>query len=238
MRLFIIKKKTLFTYLFVLILAIIALFVFIGYNKTEEIFNQDVYYQGNVDEKVIAFACNVDWGNENIPDMLKIFKDNNIKITFFVTGRWANENPDILKTIYEEGHEIGNHGYNHIDYNKLSYEKNKEEISRAHEVIKSVLNIDSKYFSPPSGAYNENTVKASKDLNYEMIMWSIDTIDWRKDSIKDVIYKRVTTKAHNAGIVLMHPKEETVKALPDIINYLYKNGYKVGRISDVIKMDN
>ena len=154
----------------------------------------------------------------------------------FVTGRWAEKHGEILKSIYEAGHEIGNHGYNHIDYDKLSYEKNKEEIEKAHNIIKDVINVDSKYFAPPSGAFNDNTIRASKDLGYELIMWSIDTIDWRKDSTKDIIIRRVTEKIHKGAIVPMHPTEETVKALPEIINYINKLD-KIGRISDIIKND-
>lgn len=235
MKLVIISKKTLLTVLIVLILAIITLVVSVIYNKAEETFNPDVYYQGNIDDKIIAFACNVDWGNEYIPDMLEILNKNNIKITYFVTGKWAEKNKEILKTIYNDEHEIGNHGYSHMDYDKLSYSQNKEEILKAHNVIKEVLNIESKYFAPPSGAYNDDTLKAAKDLGYKLIMWSIDTIDWKKDSTKDIIIKRVTSKIHNSAIVLMHPTEETVKALPEIIKNLYENGYKIGTISDVMK---
>lgn len=237
MRLIIINKKTLIGFLIMLLLIILTLIATIVYNRTEETFNSDVYYQGNIDEKIVAFACNVDWGNEYIPDMLKIFKDNNIKITYFVTGKWAEKNEDILRSIHELGHEIGNHGYSHIDYDKLSYERNREEIEKAHNVIKDILGIESRLFAPPSGAYNDNTVKASKDLGYDLIMWSIDTIDWRNDSTKDIIVRRVTQKLHNGAIILMHPTGETVKALPDIINYLYKNGYKIGKISDVLIKD-
>lgn len=235
MRLFIIRKKTLFTIVVIALLGIISLIMFGVYNKAEETFNSDVYYQGNIDEKVIAFACNVDWGNEYIPEMLKIFEENNIKITYFVTGKWAEKNKDILKDIYSAKHEIGNHGYSHVDYDKLNYDRNKEEIQKAHDIIKETLGIDSKYFGPPSGAYNDNTVKAAKDLGYELIMWSIDTIDWRQDSTSDIIFRRVTQKAHNSAIVLMHPTAETVKALPGIIKYLFENGYNIGTISNVIK---
>ena len=139
------------------------------------------------------------------------------------------------KLIDKDNHEIGNHGYNHVDYDKLSYERNKEEIIKAHNIIHDVLGIESIYFAPPSGAYNDNTIKAAKDLNYDIIMWSIDTIDWREDSNKEKIIDRVTSKIDNSAIVLMHPTGETVKALPEIISYLYENGYKIGTISDVVK---
>ena len=235
MKLIILSKKTLITFGIMLILLVTIFMVYRIYNRTETTFNQNVYYEGTLDEKVIAFACNIDWGNEYIPDMLDIFNDNKMKITFFPTGKWAEKNPDILKDIHKNGHEIGNHGYNHLDYDKLDYEKNKEEISKAHDIIKEILKVDPRYFAPPSGAFNDNTIKASNDLGYDLILWSIDTIDWRQDSVKNVIIDRVINNAHNSAIVLMHPKEETVKALPEIIHYLHGNGYKIGRISDVIK---
>ena len=228
------NKKTLWTIL-ILIIGLILIFSLLRFYKTDETFNMDIYYKGNVDKKVVAFACNVDWGNEYIEPMLKVFKDNNIKISFFVTGKWAEKNPEMLKIIFENGHEIGNHGYNHIDYDKLSYEQNTEEISKTHIIIKNVLNYESKLFAPPSGAYNDNTIRAAKDLDYDIIMWSIDTIDWRDDSYKDIIIKRVIDKIHNSAIVLMHPTEETLKALPEIILYLNNNGYKIGKVSDIIK---
>jgi probable sporulation protein (polysaccharide deacetylase family) len=235
MKILIMNKKTIFILLAILVIALILIFFISFYNKVDETFNMDIYYKGNIDEKTVAFACNVDWGNEYIEPMLEIFKDKDIKITFFVTGLWAEKYPELLKSIYEHGHEIGNHGYKHIDYDKLSYERNKEEIIKAHNIIHDVLGIESIYFAPPSGAYNDNTIKAAKDLNYDIIMWSIDTIDWREDSNKEKIIDRVTSKIDNSAIVLMHPTGETVKALPEIISYLYENGYKIGTISDVVK---
>jgi len=201
----------------------------------DETFNLDIYYKGNVDDRIVAFACNVDWGDEYIPTMLEIFKEKNINITFFVTGKWAAKNPELLIKIYEQGHEIGNHGYRHIDYDKLSYEENKEEIIKAHNTIREIIKSKPKYFAPPSGAYNDNTIKAAKDLNYDIIMWSIDTIDWHKDSNKQKIIERVTNKIHNSAIILIHPTEETIKALPDIINFLYSKGYRIGKVRDVIE---
>ena len=235
MRFLIISKKMFVVLLVIIILLIITTIFLALSNNSKDVFKEDIYYKGTNNEKTVAFVCNVDWGNEFIPDMLKIFEDNNIKISFFLTGRWAEINPDIVKTIQNYNHEIGNHGYNHLDYSKFSYEQNKDEISRTNDVINKITGITPKYFGPPSGAYNENTVKAAKDLNTKVIMWSVDTIDWRKDSTKDLIVKRVTSKIHESAIVLMHPTAETVKALPEIINYLFKNGYKIGTISDILQ---
>lgn len=234
MRMIIINRNTLIIILIVLALLIGFVFFSLFYVKTKDVFKEDIFYKGTKDEKVVAFVCNIDWGNEYLPDMLKILKENDIKISFFPTGKWAKNNPDLVKLIDKDNHEIGNHGYNHVDYNKLSYEKNKEEILKAHNAIKDITGKAPKYFGPPSGAFNENTVKAANDLGYKLILWSIDTIDWRKDSTKDIIVNRVVSKIHNSAIVLMHPTEETIKALPEIINSLFKKGYKIGTIDDVI----
>lgn len=238
MKIYFIKYKTLYSVLTITtIIILICLIILYCLNyQSKETFNEldDVYYKGNLDEKVIAFTCNVDWGEEFIPSMLEIFSENNVKITFFVTGTWARSNPDILLKIYNEGHEIGNHGYFHRNYGKLSYEINKEEIQKADKIITEVLGIKSKYFAPPAGDYSENTLKAAKDLDYKVIMWTLDTIDWRNDSTKEKIIKRVINKPSNSAIVLMHPKEETIKALPAIISFLKNRGYKIGKVSDVL----
>ncbi len=239
MRIVFIKNSTIYKILAGMIIMIILLIFISNYNKNKgkETFTitDDVFYKGNVDNKTIAFTCNVDWGNEYIPLMLEIFKENNIKITFFVTGKWADQNEELLKKISEHGHEIGNHGFLHRDYSILSYENNKQEIGKAHNIISNIINTSPIFFAPPSGAYNDATIKAAKDLNYKVIMWSIDTIDWRKDSTSDKIINRVVSKTHNSAIVLMHPKEETIKALPAIIESLHNQGYSIGRVSDIIK---
>ncbi|MFY9482325.1 MAG: polysaccharide deacetylase family protein [Tissierellaceae bacterium] len=234
MRFIILGRKTLISILVVALVLIILLVGFLRLNRAKEVFNKDIYYQGSREEKIVAFACNIDWGNEYIGDMLDIFHDNKIKISFFPTGRWAEENRDLLLKIYRAGHEIGNHGYSHLDYDKLDYDGNYKEIAKAHKVIEGIIDESPKYFAPPSGAYNEFTIQAARNLGYKTILWSIDTIDWREDSHKDLIVNRVIEKIHKSAIVLMHPTDETRKALPEIINKLYEMGYKIGRISDII----
>lgn len=234
MKFFIISRKTIYISIILILVLAILLITFWNYSRSVDVFNSDIYYQGSKDEKVVAFACNIDWGNEHIDAMLEIFKANNIKITFFPTGRWAENNKELLLKIYSEGHEIGNHGYRHLDYDKLDYSSNFNEINTAHEIIQDIISESPKYFSPPSGAFNESTIKAAHDLGYKTILWSVDTIDWRKDSYKDVIVKRIVDKVHDSAIVLMHPTGETNKALPDIINKLFQKGYKIGTISDVL----
>ncbi|WP_066507453.1 polysaccharide deacetylase family protein [Abyssisolibacter fermentans] len=238
-RIFFISKRKVLMIIVAAVLIILSIFGYVRLNDNATVFDVDeaLIYKGSKDDKIIALTCNVDWGEEYIPDMLKILEQNNVKITFFVTGTWAKKNPEVLKSIYKAGHEIGNHGYFHEKYGNLSYTQNTNEIKKAENIINSIINVKCKYFAPPSGHYSDNTIKAAKALNYKIIMWSIDTIDWRNDSTKDIIIKRVLSKACNSGIVLMHPKPETIKALPIIIEELRKKGYKLGTITDIINPD-
>ncbi|SKC74043.1 polysaccharide deacetylase family protein [Maledivibacter halophilus] len=183
----------------------------------------------------IAFTCNVDWGTEYIPSMLEIFEKHDVKITFFVSGRWSKNNPQMLKKINDMGHEIGNHGYGHRMHSKIGLEGNREEIVKTHNIVKDIIKKDMLYFAPPAGDYNDTTLKAANEFGYKTILWNIDTIDWRKDSTRDKIIKRVLNKPLEGSIVLMHPKEETIKALDYLIKTIKERNIKVGRVSDVLK---
>ncbi|ADL07986.1 polysaccharide deacetylase family protein [Thermosediminibacter oceani] len=224
---------------FTVLLLLITTWMFIktGFvNENLATFSGKPIYQAETNKKVMAFTCNVAWGNEFIPKMLEIFEEYGIKITFFIEGRWAEKYPDLLKLIHSKGHEIGNHGYSHAHHSKLSFEENVNEIKKAEEAIEKVTGEKTKLFAPPYGEFSEQTVKATDSLNYKLIMWSIDTIDWKKPGVKYIVNK-VIQNAGGGKIVLMHPTEETVKALPTIIQDLQQKGYKITTVSDLL-LDN
>ena len=144
-----------------------------------------------------------------------------VKATFFVGGCWADDNGETLKKIVTSGHEIANHGYFHKDHKKLNLEQNKQEIFLTGEIINALSGVKPTLFAPPSGSFSDLTLEACYSLDYKLIMWSKDTIDWR-DSGLDVIYNRATKNPENGDLILMHPKSHTLKVLPQIIEF-YKN---------------
>lgn len=190
-------------------------------------------FHGNVEQNKVAFVCNVFWGEEFLPDMLKTLEDNNVHITFFIGGTWAKENPDLLKNIAERGHELANHSYNHPHPNTLSKNKNKEQILKAETIIQEITGVKTSLYAPPYGEYNDVVLNAAQELEYKTIMWSIDTIDWKRPPA-DVVKSRVLKKIHNGAIVLMHPTESTQKALPELLKELHEKGYTITTVSDVI----
>ena len=77
-------------------------------------------YRGNPQKPMVALLINVAWGNEYIPEILKVLNNHQTKATFFFDGSWVEKNPDLAKTIKEGGHEIGNHAYSHPDLKQRS----------------------------------------------------------------------------------------------------------------------
>ncbi|MCT4564111.1 MAG: polysaccharide deacetylase family protein [Maledivibacter sp.] len=231
-------KRITKTFVIPVILLAILTFSFFMYNETVmSVFENDelVPLRKGINKEYIAFTCNVDWGTEFIQPMLDIFEEHDVRITFFVSGRWAKNNPDVLKKIKEKGHEIGNHGYGHRMHSKISVEDNRREIESTHNIVKDILGDNMIYFAPPAGDFSDTTLKVARELGYRTILWNIDTIDWRKDSTCDKITSRVLKKPLKGSIVLMHPKKETVKALDYLIEAIKEKNIKVGTVSDVLK---
>lgn len=236
MKVYYVRFKNNFWVDFIIAGLLITMVLMLVAKEPAAVFNTYVntpLYKGDTSKPVVAFACNVVWGTEYIPDMLKLFKENNIKITFFVGGQWAKQNPDLLIQMVSEGHEIGNHGYNHKKPTQLSVEQNKKEILDTERVVSDITGIKTVLFAPPYGDYDERVVSLAKALGYKTIMWSIDTIDWRGDGYQTVI-NRVLKNPSNGDIILMHPTKDTLIALPTIIRELKRRGLTIGRVSDVI----
>ena len=221
---------------FLIICMLSGLFFFSNYANADyssSFSNSDVIYNGNRNSNKISLMVNVYWGTEFIPKMLELFKDYGVKTTFFIGGTWAEKEQEMLNKIYADGHEIGNHGYFHLDQDKLNYDQNKEEIENTHKLIKVYLGLDMNLFAPPSGAFNNATLEVAKDLGYSTIMWSKDTIDWR-DKDSSTIYSRATQNIEGGDLILMHPTEKTVEALPAMLEFYKLKGFEVSPVSEVL----
>lgn len=197
--------------------------------------NDDVIYNGNRGSNKVSLMINVYWGTEYIRDMLNILDTYNVKCTFFIGGMWAEKEQEMLVEIYNRGHEIGNHGYFHKDQEYLDYTQNLEEIEVTHKLVSSILNgYEMNLFAPPSGSFNKSTLEASKSLGYSTIMWSKDTIDWR-DKDANLIFSRATDKVTGGELILAHPTEMTLKALPMILEYYKLNNLTACTVSENLK---
>jgi len=191
-------------------------------------------YHGSDKEKKIALTFNVVWGEEYVPQILTVLKDNSVPATFFIGGQWAEDFPELTKQIAMNGHEVGNHGYSHPHPDSISREANLTEIKQAETAIENACGIKTKLFAPPYGERGEHVLEAASEAGYQTILWSIDTIDWQRPA-PSVLVDRVMDKLHNGAIVLMHPTAPTVQALPIIIQKLKEAGYELVTVSVLLQ---
>ena len=191
-------------------------------------------YHGNRNEKNVSLMFNVYENTKVVNKIIDVLDEKGVKATFFVGGCWADDNGETLLKIVKNGHEIANHGYFHKDHKKLNYEGNYQEISLTDKIVEMLCGVKPTLFAPPSGSFSDVTLESAYDLNYKVIMWSKDTIDWR-DKDRALVIKRATSNLENGDLVLMHPKEHTLSALPDILSYYDSVGFKVVTVSENIK---
>ena len=176
-----------------------------------------VHYRGTSGDGV-SLMFNVYWGTQEVEGILEVLAEYDAKATFFIGGSWADDNTACVRKIVEAGHEVGSHGYFHRAHTTLGYEGNVEEISRSVQFLQLAAGVPVTLFAPPSGAYDEDTVNAAESLGLRTVMWSRDTIDWR-DKDEETCYLRATEDLQAGELILMHPMEHTLKALPRILEY-------------------
>lgn len=216
----------------ILLLAILGILAAFCLPKDESTAAFAPYYNGAESSGRVGIMINVYEGSEQVEKILKILDKTETACTFFVGGVWAEKNIPLLKKMVLCA-EIGNHGYLHRDHATISKQANKEEILLCHKLIRNAAGVEMKLFAPPSGSYSDDTLSVCEENGYKVVMWSKDTIDWR-DHDADLIYKRATTDVKGGDLILMHPTEETVKALPKIIAFYKSQGLIPSVVSDVI----
>ncbi len=188
---------------------------------------------GDPESKYVSLAVNVDWGEEYLPDILDTLAAHNVKATFFLTGRWCENNPELAKDIALRGHEIGNHGYSHRSPNASTQQEVYDEIKRTEEAVFAATGTITRLYAPPSGECEEHVLRAAAEAGYETVLWSVDTIDWQQPDTATII-ERVKSKIHGGAIILAHPTESTLQALADIITELSGEGYGFVTVSQNI----
>ncbi|MEN8138855.1 MAG: polysaccharide deacetylase family protein [Bacteroidota bacterium] len=195
-------------------------------------------------------ALTFDDGPDNkwTPVILDILKEHNVKATFFLVGKNVKEYPEVVKRIYSEGHQIGNHSMNHLHLNRIStMDSLMVELESANKLIKNITGVDHYYFRPPYGHLSVEQREYLKTTNYEFVMWSIDPHDWDvKNVIADDIFNIIDGRAYDGANILLHStnagynapdykknKENTIGALPMVIESLQNRNFEFVRVDEL-----
>ncbi len=212
-------------------------FISIEPQITMEDYPKAPLYRGNPDKKQIAFLINVAWGNEYIEEMLEVLDRYQVSCTFFFVGKWAEKNPELVRQIVSRGHEAANHGYSDsVLMSQLSPEEMERDIEKTNHIVRELTGVNPVFFSSHCGELNEDLLEACGRLNMRMVMWSLDTVDWKLPGA-EVMAEKILAGAHNGATVLMHPTEQTPAALEIMIPGLQEQGFTLVSLSRLIDPD-
>ncbi|QGG51887.1 polysaccharide deacetylase family protein [Lysinibacillus pakistanensis] len=166
------------------------------------------------------------------PQILAILKKYDVHATFFMVGKNVTKNAALVEKIYDAGHEVGNHTWNHIKLTNLSAGSVKQEVDRTSNAIYAAIGQYPTVFRPPYGATNEQVRSV---ITMPSILWSIDTLDWKhRNADKILAYVKASVK--DGSIILMHDiHQSTANGLENVILYLQKQGYEFVTVSEILQ---
>lgn len=196
------------------------------------------YSSAHVDGPYIAITFDDGPNPETTPKLLKMLKQRGIHATFFVLGSRASQNPEILREMVADGHEIGNHSWSHPQLPKIGTAKADQEIATTSDAIEKATGQRPIYLRPPYGEMTpalRDHIRQKYGLTF--IYWSVDTLDWKYRKA-DSIYDKAMKQVGRGGIILAHDiHATTVAAMPRLLDALLAKGYKFVTISELIAMD-
>ncbi len=195
-------------------------------------------YSVDTEEKKVAISFDAAWGNTHTEPILDILDQYGIKTTFFLVKIWVDKYPEDVKMISERGHEVQNHSSTHPDMTTLSTEQIRKEIEDVGRSIEDITGVRPNLFRPPFGAYDNKVIETLEDMDYKVIQWSVDSLDWKEISADEIV-ERVLSQIEPGSIVLFHNDATHVEEyLPRILDELTTQGYEVVPIGQLIYQDN
>jgi peptidoglycan-N-acetylglucosamine deacetylase len=196
------------------------------------------YAQARVDQPYIAMTFDDGPSAENTPRLLEMLKQRNIKATFFLIGQNVVSNPDLVRRILAEGHEIGNHSWTHPQLSKLSDDRVTAEITQTQDAIKDASGFTPTLLRPPYGAITPRQREWIENrFGLNIILWSVDPFDWKRPGAS-VITQRILSQTRPGAIILSHDiHKQTVDAMPATLDALIAKGYKFATVSQLIAMN-
>jgi len=202
------------------------------------------YNSIHVDGPYIAMTFDDGPDAKLTPRLLDILKERHIHATFFVLGERVKDHPEILEREIAEGHEVGNHSWDHKALNKLAEGGLQHELADTSELIKQTVGKPVTLMRPPYGATNPRLSRAiEKEYGMKVILWSVDPDDW-KDPGASVVSSRILNGwKQSAGtkpgaIILSHDIHKgTIEAMPATLDALLAKGYKFVTVSELLALE-
>ncbi|MDQ0253474.1 peptidoglycan/xylan/chitin deacetylase (PgdA/CDA1 family) [Evansella vedderi] len=177
------------------------------------------------DQKKVVLTFD-DGPGRHLNSILDILQQKNAPAMFFWQSRLLHPKRP-WKRVLDEGHIIGSHAHNHKNLTNLSREQQYRQIKGSLEKIEAVTDQKVRYFRPPFGQYNEDTMDIMEELELTPVMWEISSYDWEHKEKPEKIFCNVIENIQPGSIILLHELEQTVSILPELIDEIKEKGYEI-----------
>lgn len=182
--------------------------------------------------KAVALTFDDGPSRDNDGTILEALQANGAHATFFVLGNRARVDGDIMQMILDAGCEIASHSWDHPQLSKIKWKKAKSQIDRTDRIVSKLLNgYQISLLRPPYGSISKTM---RKKVEKPMILWSLDTEDWKSRNAKKV-FNRVKKEVKDGDIILMHDiHPETAEAVKKIVPWLSEQGYDMLTVTELM----
>ena len=195
-------------------------------------------YSVERDDPVVSVTFDASWGGDQTIAILDILDEYNAKATFYLVGIWVDAFPELVKEIADRGHEIGNHSDTHAHMPELSANAMRQELSALSDKVEKITGKRPTLFRAPYGDYNNQVVTVAREEGYEVVQWSVDSLDWKNRGVQDLI-QRATKNVNPGDIILFHNDSQYIlDALPTILKTYQEQGFEMIKASDILLQGN
>jgi peptidoglycan/xylan/chitin deacetylase (PgdA/CDA1 family) len=199
--------------------------------------NHPIYYV-RTRERVMALTFDLSWGTRMLGLVLPILRQYQQPATFFVSGPYARTHPAEMRAIVDAGMELASHGAAHVNFSGLPPAGVRANVAAADADLRPYAAGPLRFLRPPNGDWNAASVAAARELGYETVIWSIDSLDWMNPGV-DVMVNRVTRQAFPGAIILFHASDtcrQTHLALPIVLDRLRAQGWRLVTLGQLLQM--
>ena len=194
---------------------------------------------GDPNSKTIALTFDDGPHPQYTPQVLSVLRRYNITASFFWLGNCVHRFPEVAKTVSEQGHWIGLHGYEHDSFPLLSPTQLKQSLEKTQVAIYNACNLSPEQVRdvrPPNGFFTPQTLKLLQQWNYRPVMWSVVPEDWVHPGV-NVVVNRVMKQVKNGSLIVLHDGyfggKDVAETINILIPQLLQQGYKFVNIDSL-----
>ena len=202
--------------------------------------SEDEVVRGDPSRPWVSLVFNIGAGYTPGEAILDALRDREVRTTFFVLGWWAERQPELMRRIYDAGHEIASHGHSVFDLTTVSDAAVINDLQAADAAISAVTGQTTRPLWSPSAGYRDARVRRlAASIGYRPIFWTLDSGDWQVNATGSGVRQRVLGGASNGSIIVMHfdsPRtaDSVAAEVPAIVDGLRSQGYRLVTITELV----